>query len=214
MSANIITLTRVLLAMVTLVMFQMVIYFRVAALPLMIIVFYMDSPDGYVARKLGIASDFGALLDITGDRIVEHVYWIFIYRRRPGQFLGADHFYQPEFSCRHRQKYSVQQRREDSFWGKEHDALKIHSFSHIWQVYAWPVWLHEALNVCSARCDSRFRNRHWTDNSSFTGGIYGRSHALFAILHLDYNGPLHHPGNTCLVGWPPRSLRKVLSAGA
>jgi CDP-diacylglycerol--glycerol-3-phosphate 3-phosphatidyltransferase len=52
-------------------------YFRVAALPLMIIVFYMDSLDGYVARKLGIASDFGALFDITGDRIVEHVYWIF-----------------------------------------------------------------------------------------------------------------------------------------
>jgi CDP-diacylglycerol--glycerol-3-phosphate 3-phosphatidyltransferase len=77
MSANIITLTRVLLALVTLVMFQMGFYFRVAALPLMIIVFYMDSLDGYVARKLGIASDFGALFDITGDRIVEHVYWIF-----------------------------------------------------------------------------------------------------------------------------------------
>jgi CDP-diacylglycerol--glycerol-3-phosphate 3-phosphatidyltransferase len=58
-------------------MFQMGFYFRVAALPLMIIVFYMDSLDGYVARKLGIASDFGALFDITGDRIVEHVYWIF-----------------------------------------------------------------------------------------------------------------------------------------
>ncbi len=77
MSANIITLTRVFLAMVTLVLFQMGFYFRVAALPLMIFVFYMDSLDGYVARKLGIASDFGALFDITGDRIVEHVYWIF-----------------------------------------------------------------------------------------------------------------------------------------
>ena len=77
MSANIITLTRVLLAMLTLVMFQMGFYFRLASLPLMIIVFYMDSLDGYVARKLGIASDFGALFDITGDRIVEHVYWIF-----------------------------------------------------------------------------------------------------------------------------------------
>jgi len=37
----------------------------------------MDSLDGYIARKLGVASDFGALFDITGDRIVEHVYWIF-----------------------------------------------------------------------------------------------------------------------------------------
>jgi CDP-diacylglycerol--glycerol-3-phosphate 3-phosphatidyltransferase len=37
----------------------------------------MDALDGYVARKLGVASEFGALFDITGDRIVEHVYWIF-----------------------------------------------------------------------------------------------------------------------------------------
>jgi CDP-diacylglycerol--glycerol-3-phosphate 3-phosphatidyltransferase len=77
MSANIITLTRVMLAIVTLVMFQKDFYIRAAALLLMIIVFYMDSLDGYVARKLGIASDFGALFDITGDRIVEHVYWIY-----------------------------------------------------------------------------------------------------------------------------------------
>jgi len=52
-------------------------YFRVAALLITILVFYMDSLDGYIARKLGVASDFGALFDITGDRIVEHVYWIF-----------------------------------------------------------------------------------------------------------------------------------------
>ena len=77
MSANIITLTRVILAIVTLAMYQMGFYMRAAALVLMIIVFYMDSLDGYVARKLGIASDFGALFDITGDRIVEHVYWIY-----------------------------------------------------------------------------------------------------------------------------------------
>lgn len=77
MSANIITLTRVLLALVTLVLFQMGFYFRLFALPLIIVVFSMDSLDGYIARKLGIASDFGALFDITSDRIVEHVYWIF-----------------------------------------------------------------------------------------------------------------------------------------
>jgi len=77
MSANIITLTRVILAIATLAMYQMGFYMRAAALVLMIIVFYMDSLDGYVARKLGIASDFGALFDITGDRIVEHVYWIY-----------------------------------------------------------------------------------------------------------------------------------------
>lgn len=77
MSANIITLVRIALSLVTLVMFQMNFYWRVSALALTLIVFYMDALDGYVARKLGTASDFGALFDITGDRIVEHVYWIF-----------------------------------------------------------------------------------------------------------------------------------------
>ena len=77
MSANIITLTRIILSVITLVMFQSGFAMRAAAIVLMIIVFYMDSLDGYVARKLGAASDFGALFDITGDRIVEHVYWIF-----------------------------------------------------------------------------------------------------------------------------------------
>lgn len=77
MSANIITLFRVFLAIITLIFFQMGFYFRVAAILLTMLVFYMDSLDGYIARKLGVASDFGALFDITGDRIVEHVYWIF-----------------------------------------------------------------------------------------------------------------------------------------
>ena len=77
MTANIITLIRIGLAIVTLVMFQMGFYFRIGAILLTGLVFYMDALDGYLARKLGVASDFGALFDITGDRIVEHVYWIF-----------------------------------------------------------------------------------------------------------------------------------------
>ncbi len=77
MSANIITLVRIALSLVTLVMLQMGFYWRISAVLLMFLVFYMDALDGYVARKLGVASDFGALFDITGDRIVEHVYWIF-----------------------------------------------------------------------------------------------------------------------------------------
>jgi CDP-diacylglycerol--glycerol-3-phosphate 3-phosphatidyltransferase len=77
MTANIVTLIRIGLAIVTLSMFQMGFYFRIGAILLTGLVFYMDALDGYVARKLGVASDFGALFDITGDRIVEHVYWIF-----------------------------------------------------------------------------------------------------------------------------------------
>ncbi|MFC1556616.1 CDP-alcohol phosphatidyltransferase family protein [candidate division KSB1 bacterium] len=77
MSANVITLTRIILAIITLVMFTMGFFWRVSAVIITMLVFYMDALDGIVARKLGIASDFGALFDITGDRIVEHVYWIF-----------------------------------------------------------------------------------------------------------------------------------------
>jgi CDP-diacylglycerol--glycerol-3-phosphate 3-phosphatidyltransferase len=36
----------------------------------------MDALDGIVARRMGLASKLGGLLDITADRIVEHVYWI------------------------------------------------------------------------------------------------------------------------------------------
>jgi CDP-diacylglycerol--glycerol-3-phosphate 3-phosphatidyltransferase len=36
----------------------------------------MDALDGIVARRMGLASKLGAVLDITADRIVEHVYWI------------------------------------------------------------------------------------------------------------------------------------------
>jgi len=77
MAANIITLGRILLAFFTLILFQGGFGWRIAAVLLTILVIYLDSLDGIVARKLGAASDFGALFDITGDRIVEHVYWIF-----------------------------------------------------------------------------------------------------------------------------------------
>ena len=36
----------------------------------------LDALDGIVARRMGLASKLGGLLDITADRIVEHVYWI------------------------------------------------------------------------------------------------------------------------------------------
>jgi len=77
MAANVITLGRVILVFLVIIMFQMDFYWRVAALLLTIIIIYLDSLDGVVARKLGVASEFGALFDITGDRIVEHIYWIF-----------------------------------------------------------------------------------------------------------------------------------------
>ncbi len=77
MTANIITLGRIVLVFLVILLFQAGFYLRLLAVALTILVIYLDSLDGYVARKLGVASDFGALLDIVGDRIVEHIYLIF-----------------------------------------------------------------------------------------------------------------------------------------
>lgn len=77
MIANIITLARIALVFGVVLLFQAGFYFRLTAVGLTIVVIYLDSLDGYLARKRGEASEFGALFDITGDRIVEHIYLIF-----------------------------------------------------------------------------------------------------------------------------------------
>lgn len=77
MTANAITIGRVLLAFLTIGFYQINFYFATAAFFLTILVIYLDALDGVIARKLNLASDFGALLDIAGDRIVENVYWIY-----------------------------------------------------------------------------------------------------------------------------------------
>ena len=77
MTANIITLSRIGLVFVAVLLFGTGFYGQFAAFLLTILIIYMDALDGYVARKLNTASDLGALLDITGDRIVENVYWIY-----------------------------------------------------------------------------------------------------------------------------------------
>jgi CDP-diacylglycerol---glycerol-3-phosphate 3-phosphatidyltransferase len=43
---------------------------------LVVVVIAMDALDGIAARRLGVASKLGGILDITADRIVEHVFWI------------------------------------------------------------------------------------------------------------------------------------------
>ena len=42
-----------------------------------ILILALDAVDGYVARKRKETSDFAALFDIAGDRVVENVYWIY-----------------------------------------------------------------------------------------------------------------------------------------
>lgn len=70
-------LARVVLAFVVLGLFALPHPFPAAALVLTIVAIAMDGVDGWLARRLGVASDVGAVLDITGDRIVEHVFWIY-----------------------------------------------------------------------------------------------------------------------------------------
>lgn len=77
MTANVITLARVALVFLAVLLFETGFCGQLAGFVLTLVVIYMDSLDGYLARRLGIASDLGALLDITGDRIVENVYWIY-----------------------------------------------------------------------------------------------------------------------------------------
>lgn len=75
--ANVITLSRLLL----LVCVILSIYFgsllvQLLNVLLLIVVFVTDGLDGYVARKLGEESLFGAIFDIAADRIVELCLWI------------------------------------------------------------------------------------------------------------------------------------------
>ncbi len=77
MEANIITVARIALVFVAIFIFGESFWGNLFATILVAVVIWMDAWDGYVARKLGIASKLGALLDITGDRIVENALWIY-----------------------------------------------------------------------------------------------------------------------------------------
>lgn len=77
--ANFISILRVLLAFVVIGMISFLPHTSGTywlAFALTVIVMWMDGLDGYVARKFNLVSDFGALLDILSDRIVELTYWI------------------------------------------------------------------------------------------------------------------------------------------
>ena len=74
---SIISAVRVALAFVNIALYPLGFRWAVAAVALTIVVIWMDALDGWVARRTGQSSDMGALIDITGDRIVENVYWIY-----------------------------------------------------------------------------------------------------------------------------------------
>lgn len=75
--ANLITIARLLLLFGVIAM----IYWGGAgaifvAIFLVAIIFAGDGLDGYVARKRKSTSQFGAVFDIAGDRIVENAFWV------------------------------------------------------------------------------------------------------------------------------------------
>lgn len=76
-SSNIVTFSRIALSFVTayLLLLQKTNFYLIAFF-LIIFVIFMDYLDGFVARKFNTITNFGGVVDIVGDRIVENVLWI------------------------------------------------------------------------------------------------------------------------------------------
>ena len=75
--ANIVSVTRIFVAYVAIAcLYVQTTWAYIIALVLTLIAFAMDGLDGYLARKLNQSSEWGSVLDILGDRIVEVSYWI------------------------------------------------------------------------------------------------------------------------------------------
>lgn len=75
--ANIVSVTRIFVAYAAIAcLYVQTTWAYIIALVLTITAFAMDGLDGYLARKLNQSSEWGSVLDILGDRIVEVSYWI------------------------------------------------------------------------------------------------------------------------------------------
>lgn len=76
-TANIVSVTRIFVAFAAIgLLFVHTTTSYIWAVVLTIIAFAMDGVDGYIARKYNQTSEWGSVLDIMGDRIVEASYWI------------------------------------------------------------------------------------------------------------------------------------------
>jgi CDP-diacylglycerol--glycerol-3-phosphate 3-phosphatidyltransferase len=75
--ANLITVGRLILLFIVIWMIYVgSVQVIEACMVLLIVVFASDGLDGWVARKRGSTSAFGAVFDIAGDRVVENALWI------------------------------------------------------------------------------------------------------------------------------------------
>ncbi len=76
-TANIVSISRVFVAFAAIgLLYIYTTKAFVLSVILTIIAFAMDGVDGYIARKYNQTSQWGSVLDILGDRIVEASYWI------------------------------------------------------------------------------------------------------------------------------------------
>jgi CDP-diacylglycerol--glycerol-3-phosphate 3-phosphatidyltransferase len=76
--ANLITIARLILLFVVIAMIHFwPVDLALLSMILLGVVFAGDGLDGWVARKRGSTSPFGAVFDIAGDRIVETVLWVY-----------------------------------------------------------------------------------------------------------------------------------------
>ena len=74
--ANLITFSRLLLLFAVIgLAYQPPSWLQLVCIPVLILVFVTDGLDGWVARRRGEASVFGAVFDIAVDRIVELAMW-------------------------------------------------------------------------------------------------------------------------------------------
>jgi CDP-diacylglycerol---glycerol-3-phosphate 3-phosphatidyltransferase len=77
--ANLITIGRLGILFVAIALIYTRSFPIVAVMPVVItIVFLSDALDGFIARRQGSTSEFGAVLDIAGDRVVENALWIVV----------------------------------------------------------------------------------------------------------------------------------------
>lgn len=75
--ANIVSVSRIFVAYVAILcLYEKTTWAYILAFVLTAIAFAMDGLDGYIARKFNQSSEWGSVLDILGDRIVEVSYWI------------------------------------------------------------------------------------------------------------------------------------------
>jgi len=75
--ANLLTIGRLVLLFVTIFLIYVGNVSVIGAcMPLVAVIFISDGLDGWVARKRGSTSTFGAVFDIAGDRIVENALWV------------------------------------------------------------------------------------------------------------------------------------------